>query len=80
MALPLQTTILLRAARQLLDGAEDRYDLALTLTDLATVYRQRGKTSHAALAQQQALARNKKMRGIWSATAASWLAHCRRVT
>jgi len=46
----------LTSARQLLEGAEDRYDLALTLTDLASVYRQRGKTSHAALAQQQALA------------------------
>ncbi len=43
-------------ARQLLDGTEHGYDLALTLTDLAAVYRQGGKTSHAALAQQQALA------------------------
>lgn len=46
----------LMAARQLLEGTEHAYDLALTLSDLAAVYRQRGKTSHAAHAQQQALA------------------------
>ncbi|MCC6190989.1 MAG: tetratricopeptide repeat protein [Anaerolineales bacterium] len=53
---PAEAEAALTAARDLLRDSPSRYDLALTLHDLAGVYRQRGKTTAATQAQHEALA------------------------